>query len=114
MMLGGINVASDPDAQITPIASFGSYPSLSICGSATSPNITISPPITPDIAARITATTTVCTATPPRRFPAKIDMASNKSSAMPAFSKIEAISTNSGTAISGYFSSKPKALIDTR
>ena len=63
--------------------------------------MTISPPMMPDIAAMITATAMVCTATPPRRLPAKIDIASNRSSAMPAFSRIEAISTNSGTATSG-------------
>ena len=58
-MLGGINVAKAPDAQTTPIANFLSYPNLNICGKATSPNITISPPITPDMAAKITATTMV-------------------------------------------------------
>ena len=53
-------------------------------------------------------------ATPPRSFPAKIDIASNKSSATPDLSKIEAIKTNRGTAIKGYFSSKPKAFVETR
>ena len=63
--------------------------------------MTISPPMMPDIAAMMTATTTVWTATPPRRLPAKIAMASNRSSAIPAFSSSDAISTNSGTATSG-------------
>ena len=53
-------------------------------------------------------------ATPPRNLPANIDMASNKSSATPALSKIEAINTNNGTAINGYFSNNPKALIETK
>ena len=114
MILGGISVASAPEAQISPIDIFLSYPSLRSWGKATSPSITISPPITPDIAANTTATAIVCIATPPRSFPAKIDIASNKSSATPALSKIDAIKTNKGTAIKGYFSSNPKAFVETR
>ena len=51
----------------------------------------------PLIAARITATKTVCTATPPRRRPPTSFMASNRSRAMPERSRIAAISTNIGT-----------------
>ena len=76
--------------------------------------VTISPPITPDMAAKTTATAIVCMATPPLNFPAKIDIASNKSSAIPALSKIEAMRTNKGTATRGYFSKSPKAFVETR
>ena len=59
MILGGIRVAKAPDAQMRPIDIFLSYPNLSNCGKATRPSITISPPITPDIAAKTTATAIV-------------------------------------------------------
>ena len=55
----------------------------------------------PVIAAMITATTVVCTATPPRRSPATIDIASNRSSATPERSRMLAMKTNSGTATRG-------------
>ena len=106
-MDGGISVASEPEAQITPMASLRSYPSRIICGRATSPSITISPPMIPVIAASTSATAVVCTATPPRRFPPSTAIASNKSRAIPERSRMEPIRTNSGTATSGYFSSSP-------
>ncbi len=70
--------------------------------------------MTPDMAARITATIVVCSATPPLNPPAKIDMASKRSRAMPDRSRIEAMSTKNGTATSGYFSSRSSALTETR
>ena len=63
--------------------------------------MTISPPMIPVIAAMTTATSVVWTATPPRRSPATIAMASNRSSATPARSRMLAMNTNSGTATSG-------------
>ena len=62
------------------------------------PSNTVSPPITPDIDARTTATNKVCTATPPRSRLPNTFIASNKSWAMPERSNKAAINTNIGTA----------------
>lgn len=51
----------------------------------------------PDMAARMTATKIVWTATPPRMRPPTRRIASNRSRAMPLRSRIAAISTNIGT-----------------
>ena len=64
--------------------------------------MTISPPMTPVMAARITETRVVCTATPPRTLPDMMAMALNRSSATPDLSRMLAIRTNSGTATRGY------------
>ena len=57
----------------------------------------------PDIAASTTATSSVCTPSPPRIRPANSRMASNRSRAIPERSRTEAISTNIGTETKTYW-----------
>ncbi len=80
-----------------PSARLLSYPRASIAGSATTPMVTISAPITPTIAAISAQEMITATASPPGRRPDHTCTARNIDSAMPARSSMHAIRMNSGT-----------------
>ena len=63
--LGGISVARPPPAQMLPSAIRLSYPRLSMAGSAMTPMVTISAPITPTMVAIRAHEKMTATASPP-------------------------------------------------
>ncbi len=95
--LGGISVARPPPAQMQPSARFLSYLRPSIAGSATTPIVTISAPITPTIAAISAQEMTTATASPPGSRPDQTCTARKIDSATPARSRMHAMKMNSGT-----------------
>ena len=68
-----------------------------MAGSATTPMVTISAPITPTIAAISAQEMITATASPPRIWPAQTCTVWNIASATPARSRMQAMNINSGT-----------------
>jgi len=83
---------------MVPEASNGEYLRLSMVGSAIIPMVTTVAPTMPVVAASSAPTMTTDTAKPPRIFPNKRPMVSNKSSARPDLSSVTPIKINKGTA----------------
>ena len=95
--LGGMSVASPPPAQMLPSAILLSYPRLSIAGSAITPIVTISAPITPTMVAISAQEKMTATARPPGTPPNQTWTARKIESATPARSSMQAMKMKSGT-----------------
>jgi len=95
---GGIVVPREPPAHTVPAARSFLYPAPIIAGMAISPTTISTAPTTPEDAAKMPHMTIVVMASPPRKAPNQILMASNSFAAMPARSSIAPMKTNSGIA----------------
>ena len=94
---GGMICPKVPDAQITPLASLGSYPALSIAGKEIRPMVTTVAPTTPVEAARRAPTKITEIPKPPRTFPKSLPIVSSNSSAILERSSMTPMKTKSGT-----------------
>ena len=99
---------SVPDEQMIPVASFGSYPALSIDGRLSSPIVTTVAPTIPVEAASTAPTAITEIPSPPRIWPNSRPIVSSSCSAMRERSSITPIKTNSGTATRTSFDITPK------
>jgi len=104
---GGMIWPSVPLAQITPVASFGSYPARTIAGSEISPIVTTVAPTMPVEAASNAPTRITEMPKPPRIRPKSRPIVVNSCSAIPDRSSITPMKMNKGTATSTSLVMKP-------
>ena len=95
---GGMICPRVPDDAITPVASFLSYPLLSIVGKLIRPIVTTVAPTIPVDAASIPPTIITEYARPPLILPNRIAIVSSNLSAIPDFSSVNPIKIKRGTA----------------
>ena len=97
---GGMIWPRVPVAQMSPVASFGSYPARNIEGSARTPIVTTVAPTIPVLAAKSAPTMMTAMPNPPVRLPKAFAIAVSSSSAILARSSVTPIKINKGTATS--------------